>query len=94
MPFLPVGLLLRDRFNPAEWLRDYRGPITFVIAGADEIIPPALGRKLHDGYPGPKRLQVIEGARHNDIPAQSAAWWRTAISFWQTNLSSNKEPAR
>ena len=83
MPFLPVSLILRERFNPGEWLKDYRGPVGFVIAGADEIIPPDLGRKLHDGYEGPKRLQIIEGARHNDIAEQSSDWWRDVFSFWQ-----------
>jgi pimeloyl-ACP methyl ester carboxylesterase len=85
MPFLPVRWILRERFNPAEWLKDYRGPVSFVIAGADEIIPPDLGRKLHDGYAGPKRLQVIEGARHNDIAGQPPEWWREQLKFWQAN---------
>ena len=85
MPYLPVSLILRERFNPAEWLKDYRGPVGIMIAGADEIIPPDLGRKLHDGYNGPKRLQVVAGARHNDIAAQSPTWWKDVFSFWQQN---------
>jgi hypothetical protein len=85
MPFLPVRLILRDRFNPAEWLKDYRGPVNIVLAGADEVIPSDLGRKLHDGYAGPKRLQVIEGAHHNDIAEQSPAWWKEVFAFWEQN---------
>jgi pimeloyl-ACP methyl ester carboxylesterase len=89
MPFLPVWLILRDRFNPAEWLKDYRGPVSIVLAGSDEVIPSDLGRKLHDGYAGPKHLQVIEGAHHNDIAEQSPAWWKDVFSFWQQNDRSN-----
>lgn len=85
MPFLPVRLILRDRFNPAAWLKDYHGPISILLAGADEVIPSDLGRKLHDGFAGPKRLQVIEGARHNDIAEQPPEWWRDVFSFWQQN---------
>jgi pimeloyl-ACP methyl ester carboxylesterase len=85
MPFLPVRLILRDRFNPAEWLKDYRGPVSIVLAGSDEVIPSDLGRKLYDGYAGPKRLQVIEGAHHNDIAEQSPAWWKDKFSFWEQN---------
>ncbi len=85
MPFLPVSLILRDRFNPAEWLKDYRGPVNILLAGSDEVIPADLGRKLHDGYAGPKRLQVIEGARHNDIAEQPPEWWREVFSFWRQN---------
>jgi hypothetical protein len=83
MPFLPAYFLLLDRFNPADCLKNFRGPVKFVVAGADEIIPSASGRKLADGYGGPKKLQVIPGAHHNEIAEQSAAWWREVFAFWQ-----------
>jgi len=92
MPFLPVSLILRDRFDPAEWLKDYRGPVSIMIAGADEVIPSDLGRKLHDGYAGPKRLQVIEGAHHNDIAGQPPQWWKEVFAFWQQNGQANAAP--
>jgi len=84
MPFLPVKLLMRDRFTPARWLRSYRGPVAVVVAGADTIIPPQFGRRLYDGYVGPKKLQVIAGAGHNDVAAQSSDWWKEIFAFWQT----------
>jgi pimeloyl-ACP methyl ester carboxylesterase len=84
MPFLPVKLLMRDRFTPSKWLKNYRGPLVVVVAGADTIIPPQFGRRLHDGYAGPKKLQEIAAAGHNDIAAQSADWWKEILSFWQT----------
>jgi pimeloyl-ACP methyl ester carboxylesterase len=85
MPLLPAYLLLLDRFNPAECLRDYRGPVKIVLAGADEIIPVESGRRLFEGYPGPKNLQIIPGAHHNDIAEQSPAWWKEVFTFWQQN---------
>ena len=85
MPLLPAYLLLLDRFNPAECLRDYRGPLKIVLAGADEIIPVESGRRLFEGYQGPKNLQIIPGARHNDIAEQSPAWWKEVFLFWQQN---------
>jgi len=85
MPFLPAYLLLLDRFNPAECLRDYRGPVKIVLAGADEIIPVESGRRLFEGYHGPKTLQIIPGAHHNDIAGQSPAWWKEVFAFWQQN---------
>jgi len=85
MPFLPAYLLLLDRFNPAECLRDYRVPVKIVLAGADEIIPVESGRRLFEGYHGPKTLQIIPGAHHNDIAGQSPAWWKEVFAFWQQN---------
>jgi uncharacterized protein len=85
MPFLPAYLLLLDRFNPAADLQRYHGPVKMVVAGADEIIPLASGRRLFDAYNGPKDLQVIPGAYHNDIAEQPADWWRQVFLFWQQN---------
>jgi pimeloyl-ACP methyl ester carboxylesterase len=83
MPFLPAYFLLRDRFHPADCLKAYRGPVKFIVAGADEILGADSGKKLFAGYAGPKELQVFPGAHHNDIAGQPAVWWREVFSFWQ-----------
>ena len=85
MPFLPAGLLLWDRFDPEAWLKDYHGPVKIVLAGADEIIPTRFGRRLFDSYAGPKTLQIVPGALHNDVAAQPPEWWQETFSFWQQN---------
>ena len=82
MPFLPAYFLLLDRFNPADCLKVYRGPVKMIIAGADEIIGASSGQRLFDGYAGPKNLQVFPGAHHNEIAEQSPAWWRGVFAFW------------
>jgi hypothetical protein len=86
MPLLPAYFLLLDRFNPAECLKDYRGPVKIVLAGADEIIPVESGHRLFEGYAGPKNLQIIPGAHHNDIAGQSPAWWQEVFTFWQQTV--------
>lgn len=86
MPYLPAGLLLWDRFDPEDWLKSYHGPIKFVLAGKDEVIPKRFGRRLFDSYSGPKSLQVMAGAHHNEAPEElSAAWWADVFSFWRQN---------
>ena len=71
MPFLPVWLILWDRFDPAAWLKDYRGPVGFVLAEKDEVIPARFGQTLYDSYLGPKMVQSISAAGHNEVSAQS-----------------------
>jgi pimeloyl-ACP methyl ester carboxylesterase len=90
VPFIPAYYLLWDRFDPAEWLKDYHGPVKFIVAGADEIIPPVLGERLYDGYNGPKILQVIPGARHSSTTAESPDWWRDLLAFWQQHAATNR----
>ena len=81
----PAYLLLLDRFAPAKDLKAYHGPVKIVLAGSDEIIPVTSGRRLFDGYDGPKDLQIVPGAHHNDVAEQSAGWWKDAFQFWRQN---------
>lgn len=85
MPLLLPYLFLRDRYEPAAWMREYRGPVTFVLAERDEIIPVKFGRRLHDVYPGPKQLEVRAGAGHNDVTEPATEWWRAVLQFWNSN---------
>jgi uncharacterized protein len=48
-------------------------PAVFVLAGADEIIPPAYQRRVVDAYLGPERLIEMPGAHHADpLPREAA----------------------
>lgn len=82
-PWLPVTLLLRDRFDNAAALAKFRGPVVIVTAGADEIIPASEGRRLYQAVNSPaKRWQEIPGAYHNDwIERTSAADWQGWLAF-------------
>jgi uncharacterized protein len=82
MPLLLPYLFLRDRYEPAAWLKDYRGPVKIVLAGRDEIIPPKFGRRLYEAYPGVKTLEVFAEAGHNEVAEQSSDWWREVLQFW------------
>lgn len=88
MPILPAKWILGDRFRPAAWLADYRGPVNVVIAERDEIIPPRFGRRLYEAYNGPKDLEIVAEAGHNDIAEQSPEWWRAVLTFWAKHSGS------
>jgi pimeloyl-ACP methyl ester carboxylesterase len=79
-PWLPVRRLLHDRYDAVEALRSYRGPIAFVVAEDDDIVPAALGRKLYDAYAGPKRLWVQEAAGHNTLD-YDPSWWADVFAY-------------
>jgi len=93
MPLLPAYFILLDRYNPAEWLKDYRGRIKIVLAELDEVIPIKFGRRLYASYAGPKKFQVVPNAHHNDIAVQSPGWWRESFLFLQQNgrMSPNQQ---
>jgi fermentation-respiration switch protein FrsA (DUF1100 family) len=81
-PWLPVSLLLRDKFDNIAALAAYRGPVAFVIAENDEVVGAEQGRKLHEAYAGPKKLIVLPGATHNHFPNEPGAqWFRDTSDF-------------
>ena len=65
-PFLPVRLLLRDRFSCADRIARVSCPVLVLAAEDDAIIPVEHSRTLFDAAREPKRLVVIPGAGHND----------------------------
>jgi uncharacterized protein len=91
MPFLLPYFFLLDRYHPAEWMKDYRGPVKMVLAEHDEIIPPRFGQRLFSSYEGPKQLEIVPRAGHNDVTEQPSEWWREVFAFWKTNSASQKE---
>jgi fermentation-respiration switch protein FrsA (DUF1100 family) len=65
-PFLPVRLLLRDRFPLVEQLRQVRVPTVVVYGSADSVVPPAQSRAVADAAAGPVTVVEVRGADHND----------------------------
>ena len=81
-PWLPVGWLLRDRYDSAAHLAGFERPVLVVVAEHDDIVPAQFGRALHDALRGPRRLVVVGAAGHNDWTARvDAAWWQQAVDY-------------
>jgi uncharacterized protein len=66
-PFLPVRLLLRDRYPVAEQLAGIRVPTTVVYGSDDSIVPPGQSRAVADAAAQLHRLVEVPGADHNDL---------------------------
>jgi fermentation-respiration switch protein FrsA (DUF1100 family) len=64
-PFLPVGLLLRDRFPVVDHVRSYDGPVLVISGEADTIVPPDQSGAVAEAAPRSRHV-VIAGADHND----------------------------
>ncbi len=73
-PWLPVRLLIRHRFDSVANLRDYPGPVAFIVAAEDQTVPASLGEALYETYPGKKQLWLIPDAHHNDTDRLLADW--------------------
>jgi uncharacterized protein len=65
-PFLPVRLLLRDRFAAIDRVRRINVPLLVIAGGRDRIVPIENSRRLYDAAVAPKTLFVVPNADHND----------------------------
>ena len=67
---LPVGLLLRDRYESSGHATGVDSPVLVVIAEHDEIIPRARSEALVQAFPAEQvRVALIPGAQHNSLDA-------------------------
>lgn len=65
-PFLPVRWFLRDRFESDLHLVSFHGPVAFLVAEFDEVIPARLSNRLFYNFRGDKLLWIVSKAEHNN----------------------------
>ncbi len=81
-PLLPVRLVLRDRYDSAANLKDFKGPKLVLVAGRDSIIPPELAHRLFDALGSHKMLIELPLSDHNDwVDAMNPGQWQAAVEF-------------
>jgi len=78
-PYLPVGWILRHRFESITHAPQLRTPLLCAIAERDEVIPPVHGERLFAAWGGPKRKLLLHGATHND--GDGPALWEAVRQF-------------
>lgn len=72
MPWLPVRMLLRTRFDSINKIANYHGPFLQIHGDADTIVPYEFGKRLFAAANEPKRFITIPGGDHNDPPSTIA----------------------
>jgi uncharacterized protein len=82
LPLFPVKWMLKDKYPSDQWLKNYHGRLAVMLGGKDEIIPNELGRRLFDGYGGPKKLWFEAEATHDDLHAGAPVAAKEVLAFW------------
>jgi len=73
-PFLPVGLLLRHRFDSAARAPLIRAPLLALVAAQDDVVRPERSRQLVQVWGGPAHLEVLDGFDHNAVQSHPDYW--------------------
>lgn len=65
MPFIP-RFLIRTKLDSISKIKGVSCPKLFIHSRTDEVVPYALGRRLYEAAPVPKRFLDVPRAMHND----------------------------
>jgi len=78
--FVPVNMIMRNRFPSSEWIADCAVPIHQSHGDLDTLVPIESGRKLFDASPAnTKEFWVNKGKGHwHPLPA---TYWQSARQF-------------
>lgn len=90
-PWLPVGRMLRHRFDSIGRVGQLTMPLLCLVAERDEVIPIVHSRRLYDAWAGPKRWVELAGAGHNSTDVAPAFW--EAIRLFLTKKNEPTGPA-
>jgi uncharacterized protein len=66
-PFVPVRLLMQDRFDSASRIARVTAPLLIVHGEADAVIPAAFGRRLFAAANEPKEAVFIPAGDHGNL---------------------------
>lgn len=90
LPLVPIGRLLRTRYDNLGKIAGLRVPLLVLHGDRDTTVPFAQGRRLFEAAPEPKRFFAIPGAEHNDTYFVGGdAYWQA----WKEFLAELTSPA-
>lgn len=64
--FLPIGLLLHQRFTSIAKVSSLNMPVLFIHGTADRDVPFTMSEQLFAAAPEPKRLWLVPNGEHNN----------------------------
>jgi uncharacterized protein len=98
--WLPVRLVLLDRYPSTERIAHVTCPILILHGNVDTIVPFDFAQRLFEAAPGlsstgvPKKFVALAGADHNDIAIKAREPYRAAVKEFLDQLGRAPSPAK
>ena len=74
--WLPLGLLITDKYNNERNIRLVKAPVLVLHGEQDGVIPVEMGRRVYGAANQPKRIELFPQGTHDDLFDQGA-WEKT-----------------
>lgn len=81
-PYLPIGLMLRHRFDSIARAPSITAPLLCLVASADRVVPRPHSERLYAAWGGAKEWREIRPADHASV-ADKPEYWRAISAFLQ-----------
>jgi fermentation-respiration switch protein FrsA (DUF1100 family) len=79
-PYLPVGLLINQRFDSIDEIRNLKIPLLLIHGTWDERVPVEMGKAIYETAPEPKTLLLINGGEHDNSSLVGWMEYRDALT--------------
>ena len=67
-PIYPMSLLLKDKYNSSQRIKDIKADTLIILAENDAVIPAKYSIRLINAFPASQvTVEVIKGAGHNNL---------------------------
>lgn len=77
--WLPVQLVLTQKFDSADKIARVRLPTLLVHGTADRFVPARFSELLYERAAGPKKLLLVEGGSHNNSMRTGSSQYQAAL---------------
>jgi pimeloyl-ACP methyl ester carboxylesterase len=77
---LPVGLIRTQKFDTLSKIGEVKMPVMIAHGTRDSIVPFAMGERLYEAAPEPKRFVKVEGAGHHNLSGVAFDAYRSALT--------------
>ncbi len=77
--WLPIGWLITQRLESVRKVGAIGSPLLVVHGSDDQLIQPALGRRLYEAAADPKAFALVEGGSHYDTYLRGHTQYQQAL---------------
>ena len=79
-PYLPIGLMLKHRFDSLARAPGIKAPLLCLVASGDRVIPRPHSERLYAAWGGAKQWREIRPADHDSL-AGEPDYWQSIADF-------------